>query len=53
MGMRTSVAIGFGWFCGAMTQVVTDSLAFSFALAFAAGLSFGVAERIWDNYEHD
>jgi len=45
---RTSLALGFGWFCGAMTQQTTDSLVWSLPLAVLAGISFGVAEAIWD-----
>jgi hypothetical protein len=42
------LAIGFGWFCGAMTQQITDSFVWSVLLAFIAGISFGIAESIWD-----
>jgi hypothetical protein len=45
---RSSLAIGFGWFCGAMTQQITDSLVWSVLLALITGLSFGVAEVVWD-----
>lgn len=43
----TSIAIGFGWFCGAMTQQITDSLMWSLPLAVLCGVSFGVAEDLW------
>lgn len=46
--MRTSLALGFGWICGALTVQITDSVVWGLTLAFVAGLAFGIGEATWD-----